>query len=135
MRSDDERSATEQERELQVRVVQALIASAEEVFETDPTERFADSSFSSVTLMPDVKPFAISEQEELRKEPSTAPAILRRSLWQSTVSSVPDVVSRCIEIIESSSGLPQIYRDDASTAEVLKLWTRLESRKFLAPLC
>jgi hypothetical protein len=99
----------------------------------DPTERFPDPSFSSVTLMPNVKPFATSEREPPRKEePSTASAMLRRSLWQSTVSAVPQVVSKCIEIIESSCGLPQIYRDDASTAEVLNLWKKLESRKFLA---
>jgi hypothetical protein len=132
MRNEDESSVTEQERELQVRVVQALIASAEEVFETDPTERFTDPSFSSVASMPDVKPFVTSERERPRKESSTAPAILRRSLWQSTVSSVPQVVSKCIEIIESSGGLLQIYHDNVSAAEVLNLWTRLESRKFLA---
>src|ERR1700733_2861791 len=133
MRSDGEGSATERERGLRVRVVEALIASAEEVFETDPTERFPDPSFSSVTLMPNVKPFATSERERSRKEePSTASAMLRRSLWQSTVSAVPQVVSKCIEIIESSYGLPQVYRDDASTAEVLNLWKKLESRKSLA---
>jgi hypothetical protein len=132
MRSDGEGSVTERERELQVRVVEALITSAEEVFETDPTERLPDPSFSSVTLMPNVKPLAISERERSKEELSTASAMLRRSLWQSTVSSVPQVVSKCTEIIESSRGLLQIYQDDASAAEVLSLWRRLESRKFLA---
>jgi hypothetical protein len=133
MRSDGEVSVTEQERELQVRVVEALITSAEEVFEADPIERFPDPSFSLVTLMPNVNPFATSERERSRKEESsTALAVLRRSLWQSTVSSVPQVVSKCTEIIESSCGLLQIYQDDASAAEVLNLWRRLESRKSLA---
>jgi len=132
MRSDDESSVTEQERELQVRVVQALIASAEEVFETDPTEKFTDPSFSSVALMPDIKPLITSERERSRNESSTAPAMLRRSLWQSTVSSAPQVVSKCIEIIESSGGLLRIYHDNVSAAEVLNLWTRLETRKSLA---
>jgi hypothetical protein len=132
MRSDDESSVTEQERELQVRVVQALIASAEEVFETDPTEKFTDPSFSSVALMPDIKPLITSERERSRNESSTAPAILRRSLWQSTVLSAPQAVSKCIEIIESSGGLLRIYHDNVSAAEVLNLWTRLETRKSLA---
>jgi hypothetical protein len=133
MRSDGEGSVTERERELQVRVVEALITSADEVFEMDPTERFPDPSFSSVTLMPNVRPFATAEREQSRKdESSTASAMLRRSLWQSTASSVPQVVSKCTEIIESSCGLLQIYQDDASAAEVLNLWRRLESRKSLA---
>jgi hypothetical protein len=133
MRSDDEVSVTERERELQVRVVEALITSAEEVFEADPTERFPYPSFSPVTLMPNVKPFATSERERSRKEESpTTSAMLRRSLWQSTAFPVPQIVSKCTEIIESSCGLPQFYQGDASAAEVLNLWRRLESRKSLA---
>jgi hypothetical protein len=129
MRSNGESAIAEDEQELQVRVIQTLITSAEEIFESDPTEKYADPSFSSVTLMPSVRTSATAKSERSRTESSSASTRVFRSIWQSEISSVPRVVSKCTEIIESSDWKSQIYYSDAPRSEVNRAMSLLMSRK------
>ena len=129
MRSNDESGMTENELELQVRVVQTLISSVEEIFGSDPAERYADPSFSSVTLMPDIRPSVTYEREYSKMQSSSATAVSLRSVWQSQDSPVPEVVSKCAEIIESKDWKAQFYYTGASEVEVIRAWSWLNSRK------
>jgi hypothetical protein len=120
MRRNDESAVAEEDQELQVRVVQTLIASAEEVFEADPTEKYADPSFSSVTLMPNVRPSATSESDHARTQSLSASARPFRSFWPAKTTYVIGVISKCTEIIESNDWKSQIYSTDASQSEVIR---------------
>lgn len=128
IRSNEKGSIAKHELELQVRVVQTLITSAKEVFESDPTERFADSSFTSVTLPPNVRSPVVHESEPSKLESSSASTMSFRSLWQSALSSVPQVVSNCTRIIESDKWTSQVYQLDAPEAEVIRAWSWLNSK-------
>jgi hypothetical protein len=129
MRHGCESNIMENKSELQIRVIQTLITSAQELFDSDPTERYADSSFSSVTLMPNFRQSVILESEHSGTEWSSASALPFHSLWQSEVSSIPHVVTTCTLIIESNDWRSQIYYIDVSESEVKKAMSLLMSRK------
>jgi hypothetical protein len=130
MRRKDESAITENDQELQVRLVQTMITSAEDIFESDPTERYADPSYSSVTLMPIIRPSMASESKHPRVPLSSASATSFRAFWQSQVSSVPQVVSKCTEMIESNDWKTQIYYADARETDVSRAWAWLNSGRF-----
>lgn len=113
IRGNGKGSIAKHELELQVRLVQTLITPAEEVFESDPTERFADPSFSSVTLLPNVRSPVAHKGEPSKLESSSASTMSFRSLWQFALSSVPQVVSNCTRIVESDKWTSQVYQFDA----------------------
>jgi hypothetical protein len=130
MRRNDKSAITENDQELQVRVVQTLITSAEDIFESDPTERYADPSYSSVTLMPIIRPSLTSESKHPRVPSSSASATSFFAFWLSQISSVPQVVSKCTEMIESNDWKTQIYYADARETEVSGAWSWLNSGTF-----
>lgn len=129
MRTNDRSAIPETEQELHIRVIRTLITFAEEIFESDPTERYANSSFTSVTLMPNFTPSVPLEKVYTTLESSNASSGLFRSLWQSAPSSVPHLVSACTEMIESDEWKPQLYYTDAKESEAEKAMEVLMSRK------
>lgn len=129
MRRNDESAIAGREQELHIRVIRTLITFAEEIFESDPTEKYADPSFTSVTLMPNFGSSIPSENLYPGGELPTTSSGLFRSLWQSAVSSVPHLITTCTEIIESSQWNTQLYYIDVKDSEAESVVELLMSRK------
>lgn len=79
--------------------------------------------------MPEVRPSVMYESQPSRTEAKSVSAESFRAVWQYEISSVPHIVTACIETVELDDSKLQVYYTDASESEAKRTMSLLMIRE------